>query len=179
MKPISRRDAFKRGGAALIGGVLAMAVGEIPSAKAETYGRPTGGHARELWDNWQDAVIKAGDLHIRHRIEWEAIENLPGDALHGEFQRRKEAFPGLENAMTTACEDELALRGRIFEQSDTPQSMRWVKGTVERVVARAHHTARNIRELASYRPQPPAGHFDASCLKAALSVMYMQGELLA
>ena len=173
MSKISRRDAFRRGGAALIGGAVAMAVGEIPSAKAESYGRPTGGYARELWDAWQDAVIKAGNLENRHFCEREAVENLPGDATWGELQRRKKALPELENATIKACEDELALRNRIFAQSDTSPAMRWVKDAVGRVLARFQRTTRTASTVYD------RGGRDAAYLHASLTVEHMDGAFLA
>lgn len=173
MSKISRRDAFKRGGAALVGGAVAMAVGEIPSAKAEAYARPTGGHARELWDSWQDAVIVAGNRGFRHGVEKRFIDNPPESVLHAEYARRKQELAVLSDELSGAVKCENELRERILGHPDVSPAMRWVKDAVGRVLARAQHTSR------IQRARYDTSYGDASdYLYGSLMALHMEGALL-
>ena len=131
METISRRDAFRRGGAALIGGAAALIVGEIPAAKAENSA------PFELWQRWHDAVIVARDAAYAAKVADEEMLKVPYRIPRG--QERPEHIQKSADATIKAMEtreQEERWRDCIYMQPDTSPEMQKVKNNVQRVYVR-------------------------------------------
>ncbi len=171
MKNLTRRQAVKTGAAAVAVGATAT-LGLSSVAEAESYARPTGGVARELWDNWQDAVIVAGNMGFKHGAEKRFIDNPPESVLRAEYARREQEFAALSDELSGAVKCENELRERILGHPDASPAMRWVKDAVGRVLAHAQRTSRIHR--ARYDTSGDASDY----LYSSLIVQHMEGALL-
>ena len=140
MKTLTRRDAFKRGGAALIGGAVAVALGEIPAAKAENSA------PLELWQRWHDSVIIARDAAYAAKAAHDQMLKRPYTKERDEYHQK--ATDTRLKEMETR-EQEERWRDCIYMQPDTSPEMQKIKNNVQRVYVRCGwpHVEPEIGEL--------------------------------